>query len=204
MGFYTDYKAIFDAVKTALVFVPAVAEVPAVPAHDEEPEIPAIPAIPAKGVASIKTVLVGEQYTYGNLPKAIISAEPSPINPLSMGKMLNVSVVFSIILVIREYEPKDWFEEIIKPMGDVVDAILADRSLGKKVKDCYPIGFAPGEIKFEKTRSYSAGLYVFRRCVVLKQNASMFLKLLVNLPVRFLDRFLKFPRKEDISKQKCS
>ena len=162
MGFYTDYKAIFDAVKTTLVYVAAVPEVPAVPAHDEEPEIPAIPAIPAKGVASIKTVLVGEQYSYGNLPKAIISAEPSPINPLSMGKMLNVSVVFSVILVIREYEPKDWFEEIIKPMGDVVDAILADRTLGRKVKDCYPIGFAPGEIKFEKDKVLYGGIVRFQ------------------------------------------
>ena len=161
MGFYTDYKAIFDAVKTVLVYVPAIAEVPAVPAHDEEPEIPAIPAVPAKGVASIKTVLVGEQYSYGNLPKAIISAEPSPINSLSMGKMLNVSIVFSVILVIREYEPKDWFEEIIKPMGDVVDAILADRTLGKKVKDCYPIGFAPGEIKFEKDKVLFGGIVRF-------------------------------------------
>ena len=162
MGFYTDFKAIFDAVKTALMFVPFVAEVPAVPAHDEEPEIPAIPAVPAKGVASIKTVLVGEQYSYGNLPKAIISAEPSQINPMSMGKMLNVSVVFSVILVIREYEPKDWFEEIIKPMGDVVDAILADRTLGRKVKDCYPIGFAPGEIKFEKDKVLYGGIVRFQ------------------------------------------
>ena len=49
-------------------------------------------------------------------------------------------------------------------MGDVVDAILADRTLGKKVKDCYPVGFAPGEIKFEKDKVLTAGLYVFRRC----------------------------------------
>ena len=162
MGFYTDYKAIFDAVKTALVYVPAVLEVPAVPAHDDVPQAPAVPGVPARGVVSIKTVLVGEQYSYGNLPKAIISAEPSQINPMSMGKMLNVSVVFSVILVIREYEPKDWFEEIIKPMGDVVDAILADRTLGRKVKDCYPIGFAPGEIKFEKDKVLYGGIVRFQ------------------------------------------
>lgn len=35
MGFYTDYKAVFDAVKVALVYVPAV------PAHEEVPEVPA-------------------------------------------------------------------------------------------------------------------------------------------------------------------
>ena len=162
MGFYTDYKAVFDAVKTVLVYVPAVAEVPAVPAHDGIPEIPAVPAVPARGVASIKTVLVGEQFSYGNLPKAIISAEPAPINPLHMGNTLNVSVVFSVILVIREYEPKDWFEEVIKPMGDVVDAILADRTLANKVKDCYPIGFAPGEIKFEKDKVLFGGIIRFQ------------------------------------------
>ena len=148
MGFYSDYKAVFDAVKAVLVYVPAVAEVPAVPAHDEIPEVPMVPGVPARGVASIKTVIVGEQFSYGALPKAIISAEPALIAPNTMGNMLDVKVFFSVILAVREYEPKDWFEEVIKPMGDVVDAILADRTLGKKVKDVSPVGFAPGEIKF--------------------------------------------------------
>jgi hypothetical protein len=142
MGFYSDYKAVFDAVKTVLVYVPAV---PEVPAHDE---VPLIPGAPAHGVASIKTVIVGEQFSYGALPKAIINAEPSLISPAEMGGMLDVSVFFSVILAVREYEPKDWFEEVIKVMGDVVDAVLANRTLGGKVKDVYPVGFAPGEIKF--------------------------------------------------------
>ena len=137
MGFYSDYKAVFDAVKAALVYVPAV------PAHEEVPEVP------AHGVASIKTVIVGEQFSYGALPKAIINAEPAfPITPLTMGELLDVPVFFSVVLVVREFEPKDWFEDVIKVMGEVVDAILADRTLGKKVKDVYPVGFAPGEIKF--------------------------------------------------------
>jgi hypothetical protein len=93
---------------------------------------------------------VGEQFSYGDLPKAIINAEPAfPIAPLTMSAMLDVPVFFSVVLVVREYEPKDWFEDVIKPMGDVVDAVLADRTLGKKVKDVYPVGFAPGEIKFQ-------------------------------------------------------
>jgi hypothetical protein len=141
-SFYSDYKAVFDAVKAVLVYVPAV---PEVPAHDE---VPLIPGIAAHGVSSIKTVIVGEQFSYGALPKAIINAEPSLIAPAEMGGMLDVSVFFSVILAVREYEPKDWFEEIIKVMGDVVDAILANRTLGGKVKDVYPVGVAPGEIKF--------------------------------------------------------
>ena len=63
-GFYTKYKAVFDAVKTILVYVPEVPGLPAVPAHDEEPEIPAVPAVPASGVASIKSVLVGEGFAW--------------------------------------------------------------------------------------------------------------------------------------------
>ena len=49
--FYDSYKAVFDAIKAALVYVPAVPEVPAVPAHDEVPEVPAIPEVPAHGVS---------------------------------------------------------------------------------------------------------------------------------------------------------
>jgi hypothetical protein len=50
--FYDSYKPVFDAVKAALVYVPAVAEVPLVPAHDDVPEIPAIPGVPSSGVES--------------------------------------------------------------------------------------------------------------------------------------------------------
>ena len=88
MGFYTDYKAVFDAVKSVLVYVPAVPEVPAVPAHDEIPEVPMVPGVPAHGVESIKTVIVGEQFSYGALPKAIINAEPSLVAPGEMGGCL--------------------------------------------------------------------------------------------------------------------
>jgi hypothetical protein len=144
VGFYTQYKAVFDAVKAALVYVPAV------PAEGEVPEVP------AKGVASIKTVVLGEQFTVGKLPKAIINADPAPpiapIGPLEMGDMLDVKVNVGVVLVILEYTPKDWFTDIIKVMGDVVDAILADRTLGGKAKDCILTGFAPGEIKVPEVK----------------------------------------------------
>ncbi len=120
MGFYADYKAVFDAVKTAI-----------------------------EGKSTIKTVVLGEQFTVGKLPKAIINAEPSnDIKPLEMGDTLDVPVNFSVVLVILEYEPKDWFKDVISVMGDAVDAVLADRTLGGKAQDCFPTGFAPGEVKF--------------------------------------------------------
>jgi hypothetical protein len=129
--FYDSYKAVFEAVKSVLVYVPA---------QEENP---------AKGVEALKSVVLGEQFTYGDLPKAVINAEPSPIAPGEMGNQLDVSLSFSVILVIQEYEPSDWFEDIISVMGDVVDAVLADRTLGGKLKDCFPVASAPGEIKFQ-------------------------------------------------------
>jgi len=125
MGFYDDYKAVFDAVKAAI-----------------------------QTKNTIKTVILGEQFTMGDLPKAIINAEPSPVGPLEMGDYLSVKVNFSVVLVILTYEPKDWFTDIIAVMGDVVDAVLADRTLTGKAENCVPTGFAPGEIKFQDKTFY--------------------------------------------------
>lgn len=125
MGFYTTYKDVFDAVKAAI-----------------------------KTKSSIKSVLLGEQFTFGQLPKAVINALPSPILQETLGELLEVKVNFSIILVINEYTPKDWFQDIIVVMADVVDAVLADRTLGGKVTDIIPTNFAPGEIKFENKLFY--------------------------------------------------
>ena len=144
-GFYDCYKAVFDAVQAALVYVAAV------PAEGEDP------GSPAQGVESIKTVVLGEQFSPGNLPKAIINAEPVPIGQASMGDFLEARVRGSIILVILEYEPKDWFKDIVSVMGDVVDALLADRSLGGACFDSTPTGFSPGEVKF-KEKVYFGGV----------------------------------------------
>ena len=125
MGYYASYKAVFDAVKAAV-----------------------------EAKESIKTVILGERFTVGSLPKAIINAEPSPMGQAAMGEFTETKVRGSIVLVILEYEPEDWFDDIIAVMGDCVDAILEDRSLGGVVFDCSPTGFAPGEIKFKEKTFY--------------------------------------------------
>jgi len=142
MGFYSAYKAVFDAVKAALVYVAAV------------PPVGEDLGSPAQGVESIKTVILGERFTVGGLPKAIINAELAPLGQASMGELTETKVRGSIVLVILEYEPKDWFTDIIAVMGDCVDAILEDRSLGGVVFDCSPTAFAPGEIKFKEKVFY--------------------------------------------------
>jgi hypothetical protein len=88
MGYYSSYKIVFEAVKSAL-----------------------------ESVSSINSVVLGEQFTVGSLPKVIISAEPSPIGPAAMGEYTETKVRGSIVLVILEYEPKDWFDDIISVMG---------------------------------------------------------------------------------------
>ena len=125
MAFYNSYKAVFDAVKAAI-----------------------------QTKSAIKTVVLGEQFTMGLLPKAIISAEPSPVKQTLQGEMVEAKVRGSIVLVISSLEPKDWFVEIIEVMGDVVDALLSDRTLGGAAFDCIPTGFIPGEIKFKEASYY--------------------------------------------------
>ncbi|WNZ30042.1 MAG: hypothetical protein IAX21_04100 [Candidatus Bathyarchaeota archaeon] len=125
MGYYASYKAVFEAIKAAI-----------------------------ETKDSIQTVILGERFTVGDLPKAIINAEPSPIGQVAMGEFTETRVRGSIVLVILEYEPEDWFNDIIAVMGDCVDAILEDRSLDGVVFDCIPTGFAPGEIKFKEKTFY--------------------------------------------------
>jgi hypothetical protein len=66
------------------------------------------------------------------------------------GERLEVKVRESIVLVILSHEPADWSVNIIAVMGDVVDAILADRTLGGAASDRVPTSFIPGEIKIQR------------------------------------------------------
>jgi hypothetical protein len=154
-GFYSAYAAVFTAIKTALVYVPAVAP------HNGDP------GSPAQGVESVGTVLLDEQFTPGALPVAIINAEPSPVGQATMGSLLEVRVRGSIVLVLRDYAPANWFTDVITVMGAVADAILADRSLGGSCFDCYLTGFSPGEIKFNqvKDKLFYGGVVRFEAAV---------------------------------------
>ncbi len=152
-NFYTAYKGVFSAVKTVLDYVPAVPGVPSVPAHDGEPEIPEVPAVPASGVA--KTAFVGENFALTpDTPVILIDASSSPIAPLEMGSALDVTVRMNLLVLVRESAPADWFDGIIDLMGEVVDALLADRTLSGAVKDIYPTNFSPGSISYRGKTFY--------------------------------------------------
>ncbi len=137
-SFYTTYKAVFSAVKTALDYVPAV---------------PGEPGVPASGVA--KTVFVGENFALTpETPVILIDASSSSIAPLEIGSALDVTVRINLLVLVRESAPQDWFDGIINVMGDVVDAILADRTLNGTVQDIYPTNFSPGSISYRGKTFY--------------------------------------------------
>jgi hypothetical protein len=128
-SFYTAYKGVFSAVKAVLDYVPA------------------------SGVA--KTVFVGENFALTpDTPVILIDASSSPIVPLEMGSALDVTVRINLLVLVRESAPADWFNGIIDVMGDVVDAILADRTLSGAVKDIYPTNFSPGSIAYRGKTFY--------------------------------------------------
>lgn len=116
--YYDAYKAVFDQVKTEL-----------------------------EAVSSLKNVVLGEQFRLTEMPMAVINPEPTEISQATFGSMLENKIGFSIILMIRETEPSNWFTDIVSIMGDVVDKIFSDRTLNGTTKDVLPTFFSPGEIR---------------------------------------------------------
>ena len=125
MTYYQAYKAVFDQVKTVL-----------------------------QNVESIKQVVVGGQFKLTNLPVAIVNPTETNIGQAVLGEMLENEISFDVVVVIRETEPENWFDEVISILGDVTDAILNDRTLNGTVKDVIPTFFSPGEITFRQKLYY--------------------------------------------------
>jgi hypothetical protein len=125
MGYYATYKAVFDRAKVDL-----------------------------EAKSSIKQVVLGEQFKLANLPLAIINPTTTTIRSVILGSTLENVIGFDVLIIIRETEPEDWFEDIVSVMADVVDAVLADRTLNGTVKDVAPTGFEPGEIKMTQGLYY--------------------------------------------------
>jgi hypothetical protein len=134
--YYDAYKAVFDRVKADL-----------------------------EAVSSIKSVILGEQFRLTDLPLAIVNPEPTEISPATFGSMLDNKIGISIVLMIRETEPSNWFTDIISVMGDALDKILSDRTLNNTVRDIIPTVFGPGEIRTQNKLFYGG---------VLKFQALMF------------------------------
>ena len=138
MTYYVTYKAVFDRVKVDL-----------------------------EAKNSIKQVVLGEQFKLVNLPLAIINPTTTGIRSVILGSTLENVIGFDVLVVIRETQPKDWFEDIVSIMADVIDAVLADRTLNGTVKDVAPTRFEPGEIKMMQ-KLYYGGVVRFEAMLLYK------------------------------------
>jgi hypothetical protein len=132
MGFYTSYKAVFDDVKSKL-----------------------------EAVASVERVVMEERFTVSDLTMCIVNMDETLIERGAIGSMLACTINFTVIVLVMETEPTDWLKEIISPMGEVLDAIVADNNLSSSVVDVWPSMFTPGEA-YVKKRLYFGGVIGFQ------------------------------------------
>ena len=132
MGFYDAYKAIFDQFKTVL-----------------------------GTISSLNSVVVGRVSRPKTLPVAYVYPLESEIEQANIGETLLNRLNVEVMVVIRETEPEDWFTDIVPIMGEVVDVVLADRSLAGSAKDVVPTLFSPVEITLME-RLYYGGVIRFQ------------------------------------------
>ena len=132
MGYYQTFNDVFSQVKTTL-----------------------------EAVDSLKQVVLGEQFRLSNLPLAIINPTSSIFEQGEIGDTLKNTLEFDVLVLIREAEPENWFSDIVSPMSAIVDAVLSDRTLNNKVKDCIPTSFEPSAIRMAN-RMYYGGVIRFK------------------------------------------
>ena len=131
MTYYQSYKAVFDRVKSLL-----------------------------QSRSTIKKVILGSPPVITDLPLALINPETTTIQQATLGSTIENRLVFEIIVIVQKTDPADWFEDIISVMGDIVDALMADRTLNGAAKDVTPVLFAPGEVTLTNA-VYYGGLIRF-------------------------------------------
>ena len=116
------------------------------------PVFTAVQDILAK-INSLQQVIIGKSLkqidTLDNLPIAIINSDLAKVAPedATIGFELKVPIIIDVIIV--EYEAENWFEKMSDVMGDIVDALLADPTLGNVVTDLLWTSYAPGTIAFQ-------------------------------------------------------
>jgi len=114
------------------------------------------------GISGGITVVLGGPLRLGvNLPKAIVNRLPTLIRKSHDAGGLEATVTFEVVVVVQESEPENWFGDIIDLLGDILDAVIADPTLGGAVDDCWPTMFSPAEIRFT-SKMYYGGVIRFQ------------------------------------------
>jgi len=125
MGFYDQYKGIFDQIKLEL----------------EELKI-------------FKQIFLGEKIRLQSFPLAVINPLENSMNKPFASDLIENRVGVEIYVIIRETEPENWFEDVIVPLCTVLDKLMSDSTLNGKVKDLIPRLLSPGEIRFSNKMFY--------------------------------------------------
>jgi len=136
MTYHAFYEGVYDAVRAAVATVTA-----------------------------LKQVVCGERFVLQDTPCAIINPGEVAITQEDAGSALYNAVAIEVVLIVRENEPDDWFDEVVEVLGDILDAVIVDRTLGGLVLDVAPTGFAPAEIRVAN-RLYSGGVVTFMALAV--------------------------------------
>jgi hypothetical protein len=110
--------------------------------------------------ASIQQVVYTQRMTKLPLPTAIIEPREAKITVQEIGTPLWWSIPIDVILIVWEEEPENWMSSIVYPLGDIVDNIIDDRTLGGSVLEIVPTYFSPATIEYGK-RWYWGGRVTF-------------------------------------------
>lgn len=94
------------------------------------------------------------------LPLAIITMDETKATSTegTVGYELKIPIV--VVAVIVEYEKENWFEKMNVVMGEIVDALLDDVTLGGKVRDLVLTSYFPGKITLQD-KVYRGGVIQF-------------------------------------------
>ncbi len=63
-----------------------------------------------------------------------------------------------LVILIREGDAENWFDEILTPIGDIVDAIMAGPTLGGTCMRAWPNAGGPGDINFQNKLYYGGSI----------------------------------------------
>jgi len=103
---------------------------------------------------AFEQVVLAEQFQVA-FPMVTINPDECPINQNIMDS-LQLSINCRISFLIKQYEPKDWFKEIVPLMSKVMDIIIADRTIDSTCHDCTPTAFNVGIMEV-KDQTYYGG-----------------------------------------------
>lgn len=136
MGFEDEYTAIFDDIEASIVSLKSIKQV--------------IYKAAGRGVI--------QKFPCVFINPGRFKLDPADsMNIADVGNYL-LDIQGEIIVIIREADSEEWFSEIMGPIGDIIDAVFADQTLGGTCLEAYPHEGGPGEITLNNKLYYGGSV----------------------------------------------